>query len=242
VDAPTVERDYVLTHAVTAISRHSTDRGLLFKGGTALRLCYFDDYRYSADLDFSLRDGDAIEAAMRSIESALAEAREEIGLPYLGVSDDGKMIKYEGPLGKRRELKLDIATDDLVEETEIRALLPRYPDQAAAHVGVYTLNEIAAEKLRCVIQRLQARDLFDLNELLVANALPIEEIWPVFERKARHKHIDPTQFPERFEKRIPQWRSNWESEMREHLPGEPDHFDAVERAVRRALRSRLANR
>jgi len=54
VDAKTVERDYVLTHAVAAISRHATAAGLIFKGGTALRLCYFEDYRYSADLDFSL--------------------------------------------------------------------------------------------------------------------------------------------------------------------------------------------
>ena len=32
--------------------------GLVFKGGTALRLCYFEDYRYSADLDFSVVEGD----------------------------------------------------------------------------------------------------------------------------------------------------------------------------------------
>jgi predicted nucleotidyltransferase component of viral defense system len=57
VDAKTVERDYVLTHVVAAISRRP-DRGrMAFNGGTALRLCYFRDYRYSADLDFSLVDG-----------------------------------------------------------------------------------------------------------------------------------------------------------------------------------------
>src|SRR5665811_2348338 len=50
VDAKTVERDYVLTHAVTAIAQQAAEHGLVFKGGTALRLCYFEDYRYSADL------------------------------------------------------------------------------------------------------------------------------------------------------------------------------------------------
>jgi hypothetical protein len=33
------------------------DTGLVFKGGTALRLCHINDYRYSADLDFSLVSG-----------------------------------------------------------------------------------------------------------------------------------------------------------------------------------------
>jgi Nucleotidyl transferase AbiEii toxin, Type IV TA system len=91
-----------------------------------------------------------------------------------------------------------------------------------------------------VIQRLQARDLFDLNELFVVNEIRPEEIWLTFERKARHKGIDPAEFSERFNRRIPDWHTRWDSEMAEHLAGEPDQFETVERAVRRALRSQLA--
>jgi uncharacterized protein len=156
VDAKTVERDYVLTHSVAAIGRHSADHGLVFKGGTALRLCYFEDYRYSADLDFSLRYGHNLDATLGCIQTALAGVVSDIGLPYLAIADDGKRIEYEGPLGRRRDLKLDIATDELVEDTTERALLSRYPDQADARTSVYTLREVGAEKLRCVIQRLQA--------------------------------------------------------------------------------------
>ena len=53
VPAPTVERDYVLAHIIAALAAIDASYGLVFKGGTALRLCYFADYRYSADLDFS---------------------------------------------------------------------------------------------------------------------------------------------------------------------------------------------
>jgi predicted nucleotidyltransferase component of viral defense system len=239
VDAKTVERDYVLTHVVAAIGAHSTGQGLVFKGGTALRLCYFADYRYSADLDFSLLPGVGRERALRSVARALASVTDQIELPYLALANEGKAIEYEGPLGKRRELKLDIATDELVEETTSRTLLPRYHDQIEAQITVYSLEEIAAEKLRCVIQRLQARDLFDLNELFVVNEIRPEEVWLTFERKARHKGIDPAQFGERFDKRIPDWRTRWDSEMAEHLAGDPDRFETVERAVRRALRSQL---
>jgi predicted nucleotidyltransferase component of viral defense system len=239
VDAKTVERDYVLTHTVAAIGAQGVDHGLVFKGGTALRLCYFEDYRYSADLDFSLPEGAGRGAALKSVERALTSVIEQIRLPHLALTDDGKAIEYEGPLGKRRELKLDIATDELIEETVTRKLLPRHHDQVEAQITVYTLGEIAAEKLRCVIQRLQARDLFDLNELFVVNKILPEEVWASFERKAQHKGIDPSQFSERFNKRVPQWRTRWDEEMAEHLAGEPDQFETVERAVRRALRSRL---
>ena len=173
------------------IGAQGADHGLVFKGGTALRLCYFQDYRYSADLDFSLPEGAERATALESVARALTSVAEQIGLSHLALANDGKAIEYEGPLGKRRELKLDIATDELMEETTTRTLLPRYPDQVEAQVTVYTLEEIAAEKLRCVIQRLQARDLFDLNELFVVNEIRSEEVWPAFERKARHKGIDP---------------------------------------------------
>lgn len=240
VDARTVERDYILTHTVAAIGAQGADHCLVFKGGTALRLCYFQDYRYSADLDFSLPEGAERATALESVARALTSVAEQIGLSHLALANDGKAIEYEGPLGKRRELKLDIATDELIEETAARTLLPRYSDQVEAQVTVYTLEEIAAEKLRCVIQRLQARDLFDLNELFVVNEIRSEEVWLAFERKARHKGIDPSQFGERFDKRIRDWRTRWDSEMAEHLAGEPDQFETVERAVRRALRPRLA--
>ncbi len=54
VSAPNVERDYVLTHVLATLSGRDEEGQFVFKGGTALRLCYFGDYRYSADLDFSL--------------------------------------------------------------------------------------------------------------------------------------------------------------------------------------------
>ena len=86
---------------------------------------------------------------------------------------------------------------------------------------------------------MQARDLFDLNELFVANDLDVEAIWPVFEQKVRRKGIDPERFGDMFEKRMPQWKTRWETEMGEHLAGEPEPFRTIERGVRRALRPRL---
>jgi predicted nucleotidyltransferase component of viral defense system len=53
VDARTVERDYVLAHVLTALGPLPDTQNMTFKGGTALRMCYFEAYRYSADLDLT---------------------------------------------------------------------------------------------------------------------------------------------------------------------------------------------
>jgi hypothetical protein len=82
VDAKTVERDYVLTHVLTAIGRQPGNHRMVLKGGTALRLCYFEDYRYSADLDFSLQDDTDPQAALELVQAALGElAQRGSGFP-----------------------------------------------------------------------------------------------------------------------------------------------------------------
>ena len=53
-----LERDYLLSWILAGISRTPVLRDtLVFKGGTALRKCYFGDYRFSEDLDFSTLKG-----------------------------------------------------------------------------------------------------------------------------------------------------------------------------------------
>ena len=65
-----LERDYVLSWLLAGISQvealHDT---LIFKGGTALKKCFFGDYRFSEDLDFSAMGdvpiGEGMEEAIR---------------------------------------------------------------------------------------------------------------------------------------------------------------------------------
>ena len=54
VEPRTVELDYVLGWALGGIAGHPRlAQRLVFKGGTCLRKCYFPDYRFSEDLDFT---------------------------------------------------------------------------------------------------------------------------------------------------------------------------------------------
>ncbi len=46
-----LERDYCLAWFLVALSRVPLCERLAFKGGTALKRCYFGDYRFSEDLD-----------------------------------------------------------------------------------------------------------------------------------------------------------------------------------------------
>jgi len=54
------EKDYVLAWLLAARATLGPS-SLVFKGGTALRRCYFPGYRYSEDLDFSADDQPSLE-------------------------------------------------------------------------------------------------------------------------------------------------------------------------------------
>lgn len=230
VIAQVVERDYVLAHAVAAIAAADRDQRLVFKGGTSLRLLHFDDYRYSADLDYSVTSGSTTDA-VALIRSALAASMGSVAMRV--VTDGPPRLAYLGPLARERTIKLDLTDDELVIDTEQRPLIRRWNDLPAVLVRSYNQLETAGEKLRCVLQRFQCRDLLDLDALL--DSVDPRAARQRFERKALHRGLDPTTFPAKFELRMVRYRQRWSAELGDYLAEVPD-FDDLARRVRRHLR------
>jgi predicted nucleotidyltransferase component of viral defense system len=100
---------------------------------------------------------------------------------------------------------------------------------------VYPIDEITAEKLRCIIQRVQCRDIYDLFRLVDDMGVSLDEVRPLFERKAEAKGLDPATFAERFDDRLGRYKDRWDTEMLEHI-ADPPRLDDVVRVVRRHLR------
>ena len=79
---------------------------LVFKGGTALKRCYFGDYRFSEDLDFTLVDDLPVDSIPDGLERIFADVRTASGLGLRYSRDDRKKhlnsytfyLAYEGPL------------------------------------------------------------------------------------------------------------------------------------------------
>jgi uncharacterized protein len=241
VTAGVVERDYVLAHIVAQLpSVKAADGGLLvLKGGTALRLLHVGDYRYSADLDFTILNG-SLEVALKVVASALAAAQAHAAFTQLELTNEDKpMIAYVGPLGghQARRIKLDLSLDEYVESVEQLGIRLVWDDLPVIGLTrVYTLQEITAEKLRCMIQRLQCRDLFDLYQLVENLHVDLAEVADLFHRKARAKEVDPGIFSQRFYSRLPQYKRRWQGEMSQHLPHDPLDIELVIRVVSRHLR------
>ncbi len=76
-----LERDYCLAWFLIGLSRSSLREHLVFKGGTALKRCYFGDYRFSEDLDFTLAGEIPLESILAGLEEVYARVQNASGIP-----------------------------------------------------------------------------------------------------------------------------------------------------------------
>jgi predicted nucleotidyltransferase component of viral defense system len=208
---------------------------MVLKGGTSLRLAHYENYRYSADLDYSLL-GISEQTAFDIITTALAQCRDRIGVATLALDTEANppRISYVGPLAaKPRTIKLDLADDELVIEHAVGPLVVSWRDvPESASIRCYTRTEICAEKLRCVIQRRQCRDVYGLWTLLEARGgIDLFEAWHRFEQKAEHKGLEPHRFFERWETGLNWYRSRWTDELTDYFGDDCPDFNAVSRAL-----------
>ncbi|MCB1119742.1 MAG: nucleotidyl transferase AbiEii/AbiGii toxin family protein, partial [Chlamydiia bacterium] len=72
-----VEKDYVLGWILAGISANKVLReSWVFKGGTCLKKCHFETFRFSEDLDFTLRDASQLDESF--LKSTFIEVTEWI--------------------------------------------------------------------------------------------------------------------------------------------------------------------
>jgi Nucleotidyl transferase AbiEii toxin, Type IV TA system len=78
-----VEKDYVLGWMLAGINAHDElGESWVFKGGTCLKKCYFETYRFSEDLDFTLRNEEHLDEEFlgTAFEEVIAWVTEQSGL------------------------------------------------------------------------------------------------------------------------------------------------------------------
>lgn len=181
--ADVIEKDYVLGWLLAAIaSIDELATTWIFKGGTCLRKCYYETYRFSEDLDFTVINGgpEAPEDLLPLFTQVSAWLYEQTGIE-LQVTERSfarrrntraklttlGRIAFRGPTAPPTlpKVKLDITSDEaLVGEPVNRQILHPYSDGPLPSEGVlcYSIVELLSEKLRALTQRCRPRDLYDV--------------------------------------------------------------------------------
>ncbi|MDD4411863.1 MAG: nucleotidyl transferase AbiEii/AbiGii toxin family protein [Bacilli bacterium] len=243
-----IEKDYVLSWILKGVSEnHNLKDNLIFKGGTVLKKFYFQDYRFSEDLDFTIIDSETSnEFIFQCFADVFDYIKEEANIPLEIIDDneheDGGInfyISYTGPLGglaSNKKIKIDISkTELMVFEPILKSSFKEYSDLDVYELNCYTLEEVLVEKLRSVIQRMQARDYYDIWYLLEVFGLYANFYTNEFVAKCKHKGVDPKSLFVKLKQRVPQYKGQWEATINDQIKDLPE-FEQVDREVQRNLR------
>lgn len=209
-----VEKDYVLGWLLAGIHANADLREhWVFKGGTCLKKCYFETYRFSEDLDFTVTNEAHLdpEFLTRSFAAVSTWVYEQSGIEIPAervrfdvfrnrrdrLAAEGR-VYYRGPIAPRGgdlpRIKFDLTTDEVLVLSPVeRPVVHPYSDKPENGIFArcYAYEEVFGEKVRALGERARPRDLYDVINLFRHEEFQAEPsaILTVLRRKCDHKGI-----------------------------------------------------
>jgi predicted nucleotidyltransferase component of viral defense system len=245
-----LERDYCLAWLLSALSESDLKPALGFKGGTALKRCYFADYRFSEDLDFTLREALPFEEIRARLEPVYAMVQEQSGIVFTFDRQDPSLrantytfyLRHTGPLPGNNDVKVDVTINEvLFFPLDDRPVLRGYPEFADLPenraILVYSLNEIAAEKTVALTDpaRNEPRDLYDLWYLTKNDEVQLDHIVPAICQKLQFREKPREGLQGALARKEARLRALWNTRLSYQMATLPP-FEQVFREMRRTFR------
>lgn len=251
VPPDTIDKNWVLGHLLAVLfEKKWAQENLVFKGGTCLKKCYFEKYRFSEDLDFTLKDKD-LQITNRMLQSVCDTITDKVGILFSKVKIEpiywennqvgyNTKIKFWGANHKKNqqppaeqrwqtEIKIEIVHyEKLINDPVFKPLLSIYSDSGlfvSQTIPCYQLVEIMGEKLRALLQRSYPapRDYYDIWKLLLEPEISVnwDLIVATFLQKADFKHITFNDYSDFFNsEQVNKMKLAWNNSLQAHLKEE----------------------
>jgi uncharacterized protein len=245
-----LERDYCLAWFLNAVAESDLRPVLAFKGGTALKRCYFADYRFSEDLDFTLREALPFEEIRARLEPVYAAVGQQSGIVFAFDRQDPRVrtnthtfyLRYTGPLPGNNNVKVDITINEVLSfPLANRPVLRGYTEFADIpenrSILVYSLDEIAAEKTVALTDpaRNEPRDLYDLWYLTVNEEVQLDHLLPAICQKLEFRARPGEDLQATLARKEARLRALWNTRLSYQMAALPP-FEQVFRELRRTFR------
>ncbi len=232
-----IYKDYVITVILEQISKGPYLNDLIFKGGTCLKKIYFEETRFSVDIDFTCTRENVTDELLEDLKEKL-EDRTIRRITFGDIKEDqgwgdsvSFKLRYYDLNDHPNSVKIDLSfREQPVLKPELKeVLILDYGWIDNFELYVFPLKEILAEKARAIVTRKAARDVFDLWFLLKRG---VELDLGLVEKKM-DIYDDEFNVDEFFDK-IDEKEGDWERDLMMLVPEAPD-FETVRVEIRSIL-------
>ena len=236
VPPSTIERDY----AQNWLLAHLSVLPMALKGGTGIRKVFIENYRFSDDLDFTLLEPYEKEALQEAVKDAVSRAREESGIRFeedIDIIETATGFRATAlfriiPMNASTPTKIiiDLTTmsnESILLPVEKRRIYHPYSDKLTAGITCYCLEEIMAEKIRSLFQRVRPRDIYDIRHL--ADRVNPDAVRSILRRKCECKEVIPSSSV--LAGRRERFSASWNASLRHQMKVVPNFEEAFEWAL-----------
>lgn len=202
----TIELDYAQSWVLAGLSQKKDAQNILiFKGGTCLKKCYFGDYRFSEDLDFSANTKIDDETLDQHIDDICQKATEIAKLQNLVLKIERELylekkthphnqraytIQVQYPWHRKplTKIKFEVSRDEkLVFKPVTRELINNYDEKIEGQVNTYSLEEVLLEKYRAILQN---QERLAKKKWIRSRVRDFYDLWHVFHQYREHLHLE----------------------------------------------------
>lgn len=233
LSAENAEKDYLLELLLYSIYSNFSDT-LILKGGTALYK-FYNLNRFSEDLDFVLNKR---KIDLKKILSKILKSTSLVGI-------DGRIkniekykneinirLNFKGPLynGSKESLafiSLNISLREKPVQIKKELLIPSYKEIPSFEVFAMDVQEILSEKVRAILTRNKARDIYDCWFLLKRGVKP--EI-SLINKKLKIYKLNFSRND--FFRQIEEKKRFWKTDLSGLIIGELPDFDRISREIK----------
>jgi len=233
-----LEKDYVLTETLKNLSQVPSLRdSLVFKGGTALRKVYFADWRYSEDLDFTVKHDMKKEELQQELDKWYQQvevtSQIQLNTKMLHKPDGYARVRtqFVGPLYYPGMIFMDLSFDEpLCLDPDNREVLAEPFSSEGQKVLVYPLEELLAEKIRSLLERGKSRDYYDVWRLLKEQSsdLDLKLLGEVLMKKLTHKGLAITSIVDFLPQDTAVLKQYWERDLGQQITLLPSLDEVIE--------------
>lgn len=216
------EKDYLIDLLLFSVSKNTKDE-LIFKGGTCLYK-FYGLGRFSEDADFTAAKSLDVDKLTENIITDMKQFGVKCHIHKKKTPFSSVLItlRCEGPLfngmpQSYASIRMDINLKSSIDmEPIIRSHSPLYSEIPAFSLLVMQEKEIIAEKIRAILTRNKARDVYDLWALMKkgidANEI-VENKLEYYKMKFQY---------EEFAKAIERKESGWQKDLKPLVRDLPD--------------------
>ena len=242
--AETIEKDYIISWILHCISKTPLKNEFVFCGGTAIKRVYFQDHRFSEDIDLLSDKKIPLEKIVNHLE-CLKHAQNEtnllINIDHKTIQDKKDRIQmylhydgFDAISGVPKEIRLDFTMNrERYGKTNVTDIIKTYSDLKDTHstLSVMSLETILATKLGLLfdITRNEPRDVYDIWFLL-DNVNHIEnqfnQVLDIFKQKYSFR-LSLSSISSKLKNQSIE--KNWNMRLMKQIPLVPSYHDVIQK-------------